>query len=159
MTLVVGVITVLGIVGPVANARLTRNDRLISNNLSQVQQAITDYTTSNTKLPADLSSLKLVGDTKKLVDTNLVTYKPNTKPATSDPGQNSSNYNGSSAYPYNNQQSPKTYYYQLCVSYKKASNPSTGSYSPPVQQTGDNYQSYVTTDPHPAGEVCYKLTN
>lgn len=159
MAILVGVITIMGILGPVANARLTRNDRLISDNISDVQRGVTDYSTANNKLPDSLSNLKLSGDAKKLVDDNLVTYKPNSKPPTSQPDSYSSTYYGNSNSPSGTGASTTTkiYYYQLCVNYKKTDGGSTYDYGSDSQQPNNTYQSYISAYTHPEGNVCYNL--
>ena len=80
MVIIVGVICAFGIFGPVAETRLTRNDKLIENNLSTISHSINNYATDNNKLPDNLSSLKLTGDAKKLVTENLVSYKKDSLP-------------------------------------------------------------------------------
>jgi hypothetical protein len=98
-----------------------------------------------------LDNLTLTGDAKKLVTDKLVTYKI----------EGNSTFNSVGA--------PNDFYYQLCVTYKKAStdqditptpvynSSSASSSSTPLISTGSNYSDYVTTIPHPAGDKCYKL--
>lgn len=152
MAVVVGIISVMAILGPLASARLTRNDRLISDNLTQVQQAVSSYSTTNSKLPEGLASLTLSGDAKKLVNDQLVTYKPNSKASSTD----------NSYSPYGGTSSPirpvtKTYYYQLCVNYKKSSGNERNSYDYGSAEQAGTYQNYASTYTHPEGPVCYNL--
>jgi hypothetical protein len=150
MVISVGIIAILGIVGPVAQERTTRDDRLISAELSGVSTAINDYVGSNGKLPSDLGALSLSGDTKQVIDRKLVTYKPET-----------TNYSTQST----QITKPSTsialranpaYRYQLCVTYKKAS-PGYGKYSRGNNFSDDGYSTYLSSYDHPGGEYCYKL--
>lgn len=142
MIVIVGVICAFGIFGPIADARLTRNDKLIENNLGTVVDGVSTYATDNKKLPSSLSDLKLTGDTKKLVTDNLVTYKKDSAPV-------------SQLYHYYKTGSGG-FYYQLCVTYKKASK-NQYSGTPIDYGSGSDYSTYVSTSNHPAGEKCYKL--
>ncbi len=148
MIVVAGIISVLSFIGPVANAQLTRNDKLIDNNLYSIQSGVDIYVNSQNKLPADLNSLDLTGDAKKIVDENLVKYTANSKPS----AVTSSTFNPST--------STTTFYYKLCVDYKAASNNSNGVISMPTPATeSDGYNSYIPSSSHPAGNYCYKLSS
>ena len=146
MTVTVGIVAVMGIVGPVATERATRDDRLIESNLNDLQTSINSYARTNDNLPNSLSELKTTGDTKLLIEKNLVRYTPNTKPA----GVAIDTYNTSSF------SQRKTYYYQLCVTYtkEKDSRYNSGGYS---NEDKDGYVSYLSAYYHDKGEECYKL--
>jgi hypothetical protein len=146
MVVVLGLVAVLGIFGPAAKARTTRTDRLVEDNLYNLQYSIEDYSTQNNELPPTLNSLKLTGDTKILVSDSLVAYTPNTKKATTSGNSNVQDYGTTN----------KTYYFQLCVNYQK---PKTGSsdYGGSSQVDKSGYASYLTVGDHGAGRVCYKL--
>jgi uncharacterized membrane protein len=149
MLIAVAVVCAYGFFGPIADAQVTRNDKLIETNLPTVGEAVSTYASDNNKLPATLNDLKLTGDAKKIVTDKLVTYKKDSAP--------SSSYYTSS----------KDFYYQLCVTYKKDStdpyatpntvSSSNSSSSSSLISSGNDYSYYVTTIPHPAGEKCYKL--
>ena len=135
MVVVVGVISVAGFLGPIADARLTRTDKLIENNLPTVGETINAYTSKNNRLPNDLGALTLTGDAKKLVTDNLVTFKK-------DNGPSSGALTGA-------------FYYQLCVTYKKAlESPYT---SASYKYSDGGYSSTIISYYHAAGEVCYKV--
>ncbi|MCX6728978.1 MAG: hypothetical protein NTV39_04415 [Candidatus Saccharibacteria bacterium] len=152
MVISVVLVCVFGIFGPIADAQVTRNDKLIEANLPTVGEAITTYATDNNQLPPTLSDLKLTGDAKKIVTDKLVTYKIEASSMKK------------------NIEAPADYYYQLCVTYKKASadqnitptpvygSSSSSSANSMITPTGSDYSYYVTTVPHPAGDKCYKLT-
>ena len=150
MVVIVGIICGFGIFGPFADARLTRNVKLIEDNLPIVSESVNTYATDKNKLPDDLTSLKLTGDSKKLVTDNLVIYKKDVAPSSLN--CTTSNCIPSSYY------SSDVFYYQLCVTYKKAS---TYQYASPMADTYTSdiggYSSYVSTSSHPAGEKCYKI--
>jgi hypothetical protein len=155
MVLLAGVSIVLAIIGPAANARLRRNDKLIENNISSVEQSIEGYASSNQKLPDSLGILSLDSDAKKLVDENLIQYTPNTKSPTSAQRTSgvqintySPKFSNTNAYPPVN-----TYYYTLCANYKRATSNNYGSY---INNQSD-YMTYISSTNHPAGKVCYQL--
>lgn len=145
MIVCVGLIALLGLIGPTARARATRNDRLIESNLSSVTSEIGHYARDNQKLPSDLNQLDLDTDAQQLVDKNLVTYQPNTK----QPKVITSNYSSSTS-----KSKDTTFYYQLCATYKEASKNKYGSYG---NYGDDGYDTYVSTYNHKAGQNCYKL--
>jgi hypothetical protein len=151
MLIAVGVVCAYGIFGPIADNQITRNDKLIEANLPTIGEVVSTYASDNNRLPKSLDNLTLTGDAKKLVTDKLVTYKI----------EGNSTFNSVGA--------PNDFYYQLCVTYKKAStdqditptpvynSSSASSSSTPLISTGSNYSDYVTTIPHPAGDKCYKL--
>ncbi len=136
MIIVTMVVVVLAIIGPVSYERSTRDDRLISENISYLQQAIDTYASDNGNLPAQLSDLQTTGDATKLIKNGLVRYTAHTQAATS----RSLSYSSGTT---------KTFYYEFCVDYKKRSGTSYDSNA--------DYTSYISAYSHPAGEVCYKL--
>ncbi len=148
MVVIVGIICAFGIFGPVADARLRRNDTLIENNLSIVSESVNAYVTKNSQLPNSLGDLKLSGDSKKLVTDNLVTYTKDASPKLQ--SNNLEDY--SSTY-----SSAENYYYQLCVTYKMASQYQSEYSQMSSGPTDNGYDTYLSTSPHPAGEKCYKL--
>lgn len=151
MIVVVVIVTALGIAGPAAQARFTRDDRLISDNLGQVSTAINDYANSQTALPKSLNDIKgdLKGDAKLLLTKNLVDYKPLgmsdniskvTTPATDAPTDQPRLY---------------TFEYDLCVTYKAESDYySSYDYTTPTSGQRDTSPS---TYAHKKGKVCYEL--
>ncbi len=158
MLATVGVLAIVGIVGPAAQARLTRDDRLISDNISTVSSQISTYADNNQKLPESLEALNLSGDAGELIDRRLVVFEPKGKVVTSDPSLSSdTNLRSSSVV---DQYRVDTHWrYQLCVNYKKDQTSRYGSYSysDSVNADSEGYGTYVTADQHPAGRVCYKL--
>lgn len=153
MIVSVGIIALLGILGPVARQRSTRDDRLIESNLGQVNSAINSYFDKEKKLPSNLNQISVTGDAKKIIERNLVTYKP----------ENSNQYKVEE-YPLNNlylntnnaiTNKNTSAKYQLCVNYKESSNNKNRSYM--ANNGNDEYSYSLSTYDHPAGEVCYKL--
>lgn len=162
MLLTVGIIALLGLVGPVAKDRATRDDRLIAAEVPNLTSSISDYARTNKKLPADLKTLDLQDDAKQLVDRGLVEYKPeaNTPPPSST-RSNGTTARGLSTSTYNfnsSADSSQTFRYQLCVDYKEkqGSNSSYGS-SSDSDADDDGYRTYLYVYDHPAGNVCYKM--
>jgi hypothetical protein len=141
MAIVVGIVALLGIIGPMAQAHKTKDDKLIENSLQDVNYAIEDYADSNSALPSSLDQISVNGDAADIVDRNLVDYTPNVKASTS----KTSSYSGSSY-------TDVTYYYKLCVDYRDASD-NSGYY----HASEGSYSDYLSTTPHPAGKKCYNL--
>jgi hypothetical protein len=153
MIAVVGIICILGFLGPVSKARVTRTDKLIEDNLGQVSDEVNHYATQNKRLPSDLNSLDLNGDAKKLVTDNLLVYKPNTRPAGPDDIDPYGNYA-----PLASGTKYTTYYYQICVEFKKAKKDPYGSSrydSEGLDSSG--YTTYTNAYYHDEGQTCYKL--
>jgi hypothetical protein len=142
MGLVTVAVTICGIVGPIAHARMTRVDRQIESGLTVVSGQVNAYTNLNKKLPGSLNDIrsKLSGDAATIVDQNLVEYKPGKMIGLADLKAASAN------------SSLVAYEYELCVTYKEA-------------QGGANYYedynngrpTMPSTYSHDAGHVCYPL--
>jgi len=128
---------IFAIVGPVITTIATRGDRLIESNLSSVENAVQDYVRDNGKLPTSLDQVSLFDkDAEALVKNGEVKYIPE--------GAETAPTNFSNTY----------VRYQLCVTYDRENNDS--GYSSYYAQNNE-YETYVRTTPHDAGEVCYKL--
>lgn len=160
MLIIVGIVCAFGIVGPTMEARATRNDRLIENNISDVVSGVSQYVNNHKSLPDSLENLSLNGNAKKIIDNDLVKYQKDIKPPKIVAPTTPAYYDDY-----------ETHYYQLCVTYKKAKTPtydypeiyknaddgSAASSSSPNNDYDDGYQTYIDTYKHPAGEKCYKL--
>lgn len=149
MLITIGIIAVLGVVGPVAAERSTRNDRLIDNGISRLSNSINDYAQDNKKLPASLSDVKTTGDAQKLIDDNLVQYKAvdmSTISTTTQSSNSKLSSRGSSGLRY-----------ELCVTYKQKSRYYDSYNSASRYSDSDGYSEYIDSAAHPAGNVCYKL--
>lgn len=144
MVLVVGAFIALGVVGPLAQARITKDDRRIETNLSVISSAVERYTQDKKALPTNLSQIDLSGspDAGALISDNLVTYRPEGSVKST----NTFRQDRATAH-------DTDYRYQLCVTYKKASADRYAS----SYNSGEEYDSYPSVGNHPAGEVCYKL--
>jgi hypothetical protein len=141
MVLVVGGASVWAIVGPVEEARVTKTDQLIVENLPVISDRIETYTVEQNQLPSSLDSLNLSGDPETLITKNLVQYTPNSlTTSTYTLGQTDA--------------SDQTFYYQLCVTYTKADKNKPDN---PAQPDSNGYNDNLSTTGHPAGPVCYKL--
>jgi len=146
MVITASVVSVLSFVGPISNLQSTRNDRLIDSNIDSVRNSIDNYVSNQNKLPDSLANIDLSGDSKTLIDKNLVQYIPNSQPSVTTPST------------FNPKNSSTTYYYELCVNYKQAGT-NNDRYAQPLSQSGDGYSSYIIADNHPAGAYCYKLSS
>lgn len=145
MLVIVGLFIVLAFVGPAARSAATRDDREIVANISTINESVSDYINTNRKLPASLKDVTLKDRAKALVDKGLVKYKADGKETAIDSYQDEETRYVSDEYRY-----------QLCVTYKEASQGYQG-YRSYKAVDGDSYQGYVYVSDHPAGEVCYKL--
>ncbi len=152
MSVTIGVVSVLGIIGPVAHERSTRHDRLIEENIHAISNGVNDYADKNKRLPENLSAVGYTGDAKKLVDEGEIKYSVI---ATSTPIQLQKN-TGVNISQYIK---PTALAYQLCVTFTKASKPSNySSYSSYDNSTdSEGYTTYISASKHAAGQVCYKL--
>lgn len=128
MSVSVGMFAILGFTGPLTQASLSKDDRLIERHISSIPDAIRAYSIEHKKLPQSLSEVKIkTHEAKQLIDRNLVRYTP---------GKEMDKYT-------------------LCVTYKKSKGDPNASrpYSAP-----DEKSAYLYVYDHPAGEVCYNLT-
>ena len=155
ITIVLGsvsiILLVLASIGPVSRLASSKDDQLVADNIGNLSNYVQDYAKDKSKLPKDLSVLEISqsdSEIKKLIEDDLVEYKPNTKPAYSEEylnGRDSTKQSYSTRF---NQE--KIYYYELCVKYK--------------YEKGDDYnrkqeyEPYLSVYSHPAGKVCYKQT-
>lgn len=130
---------VLGVVGPLAKEFSTRNDRLIEDNLSSVENSIASYVSENDKLPNSLSDLTLNSpEATQLIENKLVEYKKEDSVTKETLFSTTTEHR-----------------YQLCVTYAEAK--SSSGYSLSYRINPDIYTSYVTTSSHGSGKECYKL--
>ncbi len=146
ITVVVVAITGLAIAGPAAQARSTRDDRVIERSLTQVSEAINRYADEKSALPASLGDIKssLEGDALSLVERNLVEYKPIEAESTS------------TTYIPPADITREAFNYDLCVTYKAES--AYGGYDYPTKEGEGGREVSPNTYSHDAGRVCYELT-
>jgi hypothetical protein len=146
-----------GIVGPAAAAARTKEDRDVSQALTSVNGAIASYTSSKQKLPKDIeAAIKAQGvyegsdeaTIRDLVKKNLISYTPNI------PGPTTTELDDIFA---PNSPTSKTYYYELCGTYKfDGRGDSYGGRSYPSTES-DGFTSYLDVSSHTGGKNCYKL--
>lgn len=155
---VIGIITAaviaVSVFGPVAHARLTRDDRLIEESLPSLSQDINNYAAQNGSLPKSLEAVKESADTnvKDFIDKKLVTYTPNIKPAKKPATTTSFDMmNGTSS---SAAASRAISYYRLCVSYKAEK---TDSYGYDDITSVEEGETSPNTYSHAKGKVCYNL--
>lgn len=167
---------VAGFAGPAADALRTKNDRLIEQALPSLASNIREYTSTNDKLPQKLTDVTHTDSyssdaVQKLIDSNLVTYKPNTVKSSDSsysPGDGEVSIDSCIGSSYSSDCSTNggtRYYYQLCTTYKNEkknsynytddSNYTTSSSAGVAADYRYNYVSSISQ--HPAGAVCYNL--
>ncbi|MFZ1258745.1 MAG: hypothetical protein WAQ25_04725 [Candidatus Saccharimonas sp.] len=153
------VITIAGLVGPVAKANLTKQDRLIEKALPGVATAINDYASQKNELPRDLTGLDGYissynkEEVKTLIAKNVVTYTPDTKPA-------SSQYDtkkGVSTYDDTLYTQQKVFYYRLCVTYKQKKGDGSNDTYRGYAMSSERGQVIPWVSTHGEGETCYDL--
>lgn len=149
MAVVTVTITVLAIVGPTWNARLTRDDRLIERALPQLSSTINDQTSKEDALPKTLAEVrdKASEEARVLIDRNLVEYKPGKEVTSVTP---LSIPEAKSPVP---APDDKAFSYTLCVTYKAKK----GSDYYPARDIASYSNTSPDTYQHPAGRVCYDL--
>ena len=151
MAVLITVLIVLGFVGPVAQATLTKDDRDIVNYLPYVVTEIDNYVYKNDKLPSSLSEVSFSNGDKEIIDRGLVEYIKEDSSTISkieiyDDADNDTE-SGDSTF----------YRYQLCVTYKqKSQNSSSYYYRSNESRVASEYSNTLYIDEHPAGKVCYK---
>lgn len=160
MLVTVGVIALIGIIGPVANERKTRDDKLITSNISTLSSTISVYALSKNKLPDSLNDISVQGDAKQLIDRNLVGYTKESN--VSNVNVSSGNFSGTnfnSSATANGLLSRQPLKYQLCVTYVSQSPHYNASNQSPDYSnlSNDGYSTYLNVMDHPKGHVCYKL--
>lgn len=150
ITVIILVVTSIGIFGPVAHTRLTRDDRLIEDSLPSLSQNINTYAKRNSKLPDSLETVKPSAgeDAKQLIDKKLVEYTPNTKQAQFEPLDLSRQSSLSVSTP-----TPISYY-RLCVTFAAEKTDSYGYSDDYYSDEGDTSPDTYT---HDKGKVCYDL--
>ncbi len=165
MTVIVVTVCVWGIVGPVAATARTKDDRAVNQALTTLNTSINAYVSNKNTLPKDLNEIidaregyysgQDWSSIKDLVNRGLVTYTPNTKAPTEDnllTPDVSTNPSSSSII---KNPSSKTYYYEICGTYKYDGTDNTyGAY--PASDNSD-YLTYLPATSHTAGKNCYKL--
>lgn len=141
----------LAVSGPLKYSVQSKTDRLIEDNLSNVEQDITNYVRQNNKLPKDLSTVASKGSdnsSAKLIDKGVLVYKPNTK----DPLMKSENNNSEDS---GDGTKSTTFFYQLCVNFRfEGISTYYVGYEPELK---DDYISGINTYQHPKGETCYNI--
>jgi hypothetical protein len=153
MTVVALALIGSSLVGPVAGAQLTKDDRLIEEGLPVLQQAVSEYVEEHKALPSNLAaaedaSTSSTAASAALVSRNLVTYTPNVREATK---------NDSYGTLYDGYEYGTTYYYQMCVTYKQEKKADGYYATDSVSSSAGKYDSYLYISSHKKGEVCYDL--
>jgi hypothetical protein len=159
MTLTVIISVVLGVMGPAAQVRLSAQDALVENNLPSLAESINAHTKETGSLPKSLNELTNLGeygegdDLKKLIDSNRVAYTPGER-LTNDSRSSIQMTPGSSQM---GGTVPTAYHYELCATYKTAVGTDYSTSRRYKNDTGDRYDTYISTFEHPKGEKCYDI--
>lgn len=151
MSLAVIVTVALAVIGPVAQAKLQNEDRVVEQGTPDIARAVNSYANRQAKLPRSLNDLTSVSaDAKTLIDENNVTYTPGNKIES-----NAKKTNVPTSTLMLQTPTP-VFHYKLCVNYKAKDDTSSdyASYRPDSSQL---YPTTVSTYGHPAGHVCYDL--
>lgn len=149
------VISSLGIIGPVAYAQNTKDDRLLESGLPDVAYAVNDYADRRSELPTSLDNLDFQDyqeDAAKIVEAGLVTYIPKEQLNDADTKRLSGNSYSVTDLSLGESKDP-VFHYQLCVTYddkKRGTSYGGASYN-------NDYEVTPDTNRHDAGKVCYDL--
>lgn len=155
---IVGLFIILGFVGPVAQAAVTRDDRDIERSLPNISYSINRYISDNKKLPESLNDVKFNNEAQRLIDRNLVTYRAigvTAESSTRSSTSRSTVNDETSDMHTESRTENKEYRYELCTTYKQEDKDNSSYYDEYDQ--GNGYKESVSTYGHPAGTVCYKV--
>jgi hypothetical protein len=165
MSLIVLGACVWGIVGPVAAAARTKDDRAVNQALTTLNTSINAYVSNKDTLPKDINEVITAkegyysaqdwGSIKDLANRGLVTYTPNTKAPTDDDLLAPDISMDSSSSSIIKNPSSKTYYYEICGTYKYEG--TDDSYRAYPASDSNEYLTYLPGTSHGAGKNCYKL--
>jgi hypothetical protein len=164
MSLVAVAALTWGIIGPVTQAVITKDDRAVRDGLTSLNYAINQYVSTNYELPETLQTVTNDNDLlntiypaassqtlNNLIDRNLITYTPNTKPPTDDSSAPIDIYSKAST--------SKTFYYELCgVFAHDLKQRSWYTAYPEVSADSDGYGFGINEGAVSAGTKCYKLS-
>lgn len=156
MLVIVSTFIVLGFVGPVAQARLAKDDKAIVASLSDIHNKVSDATETNKQLPVSLGDLKLTKEERDLVDRKLIVYKPEQVEVKQSSGYTDSD-TAAGVSLRQSESTERVYKYQLCTTYKTAKGDENLGIEPYRSSRNDGYESYLSVYFHPVGNVCYKL--
>ena len=129
MPLTVGIIALLGIIGPISKGFAAKNDSLIDANIFSVSSDINSYYSKNKSLPTSLNEITTTGGSgeKLLISKNILTYTP---------GSNKQ--------------------YKICTTYKFQGISGISSPYSTYISSQNNYT--ITANYHPAGYYCYNAS-
>jgi len=164
MAVIVIGVCVWGVVGPVAAAARTKDDRAVNQALSTLSSSIGSYVSSKNALPKDLNEVMATKEgyydtqdwtsIKDVVNKGLITYTPNIKPPKDNGSINPIPLDSGST-GIKRPSSNKVYYYELCGTYKYEGNDEIYRSNPSFDAT--EYSTYIPSTNHTAGKNCYKL--
>ena len=135
----------IGVFGPVMKSVTTRQDRQVASALNSIVYAVNSYDQENDKLPESLDGLSFdtydntdTTTVKDLLAKGVITYKSNTKSATTPSTEGS--------------YSTRTVrYYQLCATFTSAQT------SPYTTYSSTSYSESINAQYHKKGEQCYNV--
>lgn len=149
---IAGLTAILAIIGPFRGEVALKNDRLIEKNLPTVNSAIQEYVSKNKKLPSALSELDLSSsyekDAKALIDKDMVEYTKKDSTSGTDVLGAPELLGTTKTRSTTQRLTSAKFYYELCVTYKKASG-NENKYD-----FGES-SNYISTYNHKAGRQCY----
>ncbi len=149
--IIAGLSVVAGMVGPFRAQVAGRQDKLIEEGLSSVNESIQTYQRKNKALPQNLETLKPYSQQgKDLIAQRRVEYRIITQ-SISDNKDANVNFEYGIGRSQRIITDPVDGKYELCVTYKQAKN---NKYS----YDEDSSSTYLSTSSHKAGRQCYTLT-
>lgn len=136
MLITTALLIIIGTSTPMSLAIAQRKDGRIQSHIEDVNSGIRNFIQDNQKLPDSLFDVELdTKEAKSLVQDGLVDYKKADKKV---------------------EENKTSYRYELCVQFEKSSK-GYDSLPDSIKKDNGSYKTFLSSTPHPAGNVCYKL--
>lgn len=145
MALLVTGFVIASFIGPVANARLTREDANVESAVERINNMIQSHAQEYGEVPGSLDELELDGEDKAYVQKNTISYTREETTIT----PRIQNFQDLQ------EERSKLLRYQICAEYKRQG--MYYDYDLSSNESIKGYAEYLSVSPHPAGKVCYKL--
>ncbi len=140
MAVIVVLFIIGGFIGPIAQAQLAKVDKQTDKAVDDITSKVSEYVSTNSKLPESLNDLSLESETTDVVSAASITYKPE----------------GAAAGGTHSLRTEELRY-QVCATYNRDA--PGARYEPTYNRydSQDQYRSSANTYSHRSGNVCYKL--
>ena len=140
MAVIVVLFIIGGFIGPIAQAQLAKVDKQTDKAVDDITSKVSEYVSTNSKLPESLNDLTLESETTDVVTAASITYKPE---GTATGGTRSLR--------------TEELRYQVCATYNRDTSGARYESAYSRYDSADQYRSSADTYSHRSGNVCYKL--